>query len=77
MCHLNIKSNILSFAEDITLYYSVSNLDSVVSKMKGDPLFADWLSHNKLILDVNKSTKSTKMIWSDLKLYVRDKCTRS
>ncbi len=56
MCHLMLNSNKTIFADDTTLYLTGFNLRRIACELeKGLEIVADWLKHNRLLLNVKKS----------------------
>ena len=56
MCHLVLNSNKTIFADDTTLYLTGFNLRRIACELEKDlEIVADWLKHNRLLLNVKKS----------------------
>jgi hypothetical protein len=56
LSHLPLTSKILLYADDTTVYLSGSNLNNILKKITDDlKLIHQWLSHNRLILNLNKT----------------------
>ena len=56
MCHLEIRSQKILFADDTTLYLAGSNLQKIICDIEEDLIrISEWLAHNRLILNINKS----------------------
>jgi hypothetical protein len=55
-CFLDLFSDIFLFADDSTISYSHSNIDTLIKSMELDlEKIADWLHHNNLILNLKKT----------------------
>ena len=56
LCFLDLKGNKTMFADDTTLYLAGTNLRKIAFDLECDlAVIADWLKHNRLLLNVKKS----------------------
>ena len=56
MCHLSLNALKTMFADDTTLVHAGNNLNRIALELENDlDVVADWLKHNRLLLNVKKS----------------------
>jgi hypothetical protein len=56
MCFLELNSRKTIFADDSTLYHTGPSLHKIALDLEYDlTLIAEWLKHNRLLLNVKKS----------------------